>query len=119
MISYDAYNLLKTAIEKHLFSEYEEMKASHLCRKYEEYERACAAKKEAYAQEMKSLMLGVLEKADKPLCPTEMQFILYRETGKEYSCGTIACYCGRLCWDDEKLTREEKKNRVYYAIKKD
>ena len=119
MISYDAYNLLKAAVEKHIFSEYEEMVASRLCRKYERYEQARAAKKEAYAQEMKSLMLGVLEKADKPLCPTEMQFILYRETGKEYSCGTIACYCGRLCWDDKKLTREEKKNRVYYAIKKD
>ena len=62
MISYDAYNLLKAAVEKHIFSEYEEMVASRLCRKYEEYERACAAKKEAYAQEMKNLMLGVLER---------------------------------------------------------
>ena len=82
-------------------------------------EKRNKALREKYAQEMKNLMLGVLEKADKPLCPTEIQFILYRETGKEYSCGTIACYCGRLCWDDKKLTREEKKNRVYYAIKKD
>lgn len=119
MINYDAYNLLKTAVEKHIFSEYEEMVASHLCRKYEEYERERTAKREAYVQEMKNLMLGVLEKADKPLCPTEMQFILYRETGKEYSCGTIAWCCGRLCWIDKKLTRKEKKNRVYYAIKKD
>lgn len=119
MISYDAYNLLKTAIEKHIFSSYEEMQARRLCQKYEEYERERAAKREAYNQEMKSLMLSVLTKADKPLCPTEMQFILYRETGKEYSCRTIAWYCGRLCWIDKKLTYKEKRNRIYYSIKKD
>lgn len=119
MMSENAYNLLKTAIEKHIFSDYEEMQARHLCQKYEEYQRERAAKREAYVQEMKSLMLGVLEKADKPLCPTEMQFILYRETGKEYSCAAIAWYCGRLCWIDKKLTYKEKRNRVYYAIKKD
>lgn len=119
MISYDAYDLLKTAIEKHIFSDYEEMKARRLCQKYEEYERKRSEKREAHNQEMENLMLSVLTKADKPLCPTEMQFILYRETGKEYSCATIAWYCGRLCWAHRKLNWEEKRNRAYYSIKKD
>lgn len=119
MMNYDVYELLKKGIKAKVFSDYEEMKARRFCQKYEEYEEECSAKREARNQEMKNLMLGVLGKADKPLCPTEMQFILYRETGKEYSCATIAYYCGRLCWIDKKLTYKEKRNRIYYSIKED
>lgn len=104
----ETYNLLKTAIEKHIFSDYEAMQARRLCEKYEEYERKRIEKREARSQMMKNLILYVLKKANKPLCPTEIQFILYRDTGEEFSCATIAWYCGRLCWDDKKLTYKKK-----------
>lgn len=118
MINYEIYTLLKKGIEAKVFTSYEEMEATRCCQKYEEYQQELSAKREARRQEMKKLMLDVLTEAEKPLCPTEMQFILYRKTGKEYSCGTIALYCGELCWIDEKLVFKRKRSRTYYSIKK-
>lgn len=117
MISYEVYTLLKKGIEAKVFTDYEETKARRCCSQYEEYQKELSAKREAHNQEMKQLMLDVLTEAEKPLCPTEMQFILYRKTGNEYSCGTIAWYCGALCWFDKKLTSKTKRSRTYYSIR--
>lgn len=119
MMNYEVYRLLKEGVKNKVFCSYDEMKAIRFCQKYEEHERERSAKREAHNQEMKDLMLSVLAEADKPLCPTDMQFILYRETGKEYPCATIAYYCNRLYWADRKLAYKQKKNRTYYSIKKD
>ncbi len=119
MMNYEVYELLKKGIKAKAFSDYEAMKAEDFCQKYEEYERKRAEKREAHNREMKNLMFSVLEKASKPLCPTDMQFILYRETGKEYPCASIAYYCNRLFWADKKLTYKRDKRRSYYSIKED
>lgn len=117
MINYEVYTLLKRGIEAKAFTDYEERKAIQCCQNYEDYLRKLSEKREAHNQAMKKLMLDVLTEADKPLCPTEMQFILYRKTGNEYSCGTIAWYCGILCWADKKLASKQKRKRTYYSIK--
>lgn len=119
MINKSVYDLLKKGIEAKAFGDYEEMQAKNFCQEYEKYRQEQIEKQEAHEREMKNLMFNVLSKANKPLCPTEIQFILYREIGKEYACATIAYYCVRLCWEDKKLIYKRKGSRAYYSIKKD
>lgn len=119
MINFETYSLLKKFLDNGTFTGIDGIHAERACLQYEEAQEARKLKQETFNTMMKNMMLDVLSKAEKPLCPTEIQFILYRETGKEYSCATIAWYCGHLCWIDKKLTYKEKRNRAYYTIKKD
>lgn len=113
----DVYNVLKKALANGVFTEYHEIcVAEDACRKYEQAQEETKRKREAKAAEMKGLILKVLTEANKPLCPTDMQFIIYRETEKVYSASALAWYCGRL-WNDGKLSYQLKRSRTYYFLK--
>ena len=119
MMNFDTYSLLKKCLDNGTFTGIDAIHAERACLQYEEAQEAQKLKQEIRNTMMKNMMLDVLSKAEKPLRPTEIQFILYRETGKEYSCSTISWYCGYLCWIDRKLTRTQKGNRAYYSIRKE
>lgn len=119
MINFDTYSLLKKCLDNGTFTGIDAIHAERACLQYEEAQKAQKLKQEIRNTMMKNMMLDVLSKAEKPLRPTEIQFILYRETGKEYSCSTISWYCGYLCWIDRKLTRTQKGNRAYYSLRKE
>ena len=119
MMNFDTYSLLKKFLDNGTFEGIDAIHAERACLQYEEAQKAQKLKQEIRNTMMKNMMLDVLSKAEKPLRPTEIQFILYRETGKEYSCSTISWYCGYLCWIDKKLTRTQKGNRAYYSIRKE
>lgn len=113
----DVYNVLKKALENGVFTNYYEIHvAENACREYEQAREEAKRKREAKAAEMKGLILEALAKANKPLCPTDIQFIIYSETEKAYSVSTLAWYCGRL-WDDGKLSYQQKRSRTYYFLK--
>lgn len=117
MINFDTYSLLKKFLDNGTFDGLDKIHAERACLKYEEAQEARKLKQEIHNTMMKNLIYDVIARADKPLRPTEIQFILYREIGKEYSCATIACYCGKLWIDDRKLTFTRKGNRSYYSIR--
>lgn len=119
MMNFDTYSLLKKFLDNGTFTGIDEIHAERACSQYEEAQKAQKLKQEIRNTMMKNMMLDVLSKAEKPLRPTEIQFILYRETGKEYSCSTVSWYCGYLCWIDRKLTRTQKGNRAYYSLRKE
>lgn len=118
MMNENTYKILKKAIASGILSPVDEIIAKENCQKYEEAKEAQRLKREIRSTMMCNMMYDVLAKAEKPLCPTEIQFILYRETGKEYSNATISWYCGQL-WTEKKLSYSHKKNRTYYSIKKE
>ena len=117
-MNFETYSLLKKFLDNGTFTGADAFYAERACQKFEEAQEARKRKQEIRNTMMKNMMLDVLSKAEKPLRPTEIQFILYRETGKEYSCATVSWYCGQL-WIDKKLTYTQKGNRSYYSIKKE
>lgn len=119
MMNFETYSLLKKFLDNGTFTGIDEIHAERACSQYEEAKEARKLKQEIRNTMMKNMMLDVLSKAEKPLCPTEIQFILYRETGKEYSCATISLYCDHLYWIDRKLTYTKKGSRSYYSIRKE
>ena len=119
MINFETYSLLKKFLDNGTFTGIDAIHAERACLKFEEAQEARKRKQEIRNTLMKNMMLDVLSKAGKPLRPTEIQFILYRETGMEYSCATISWYCGHLCWIDRKLTYTKKGSRSYYSIRKE
>lgn len=119
MMNFGTYSLLKKFLDNGTFTGIDEIHAERACSQYEEAQEARKLKQEIRNTMMKNMMLNVLSKAEKPLRPTEIQFILYRETGKEYSCATISWYCSYLCWIDRKLTYTKKGSRSYYSIRKE
>ena len=118
MMDFETYSLLRKCLDNGTFTEMDAFQAKRACLKFEEAQEARRLKQEIRNTMMKNMMLDVLSKAEKPLRPTEIQFILYRETGKEYSCATVSWYCGQL-WIEKKLTYTKKGNRTYYSIKKE
>lgn len=118
MMNFETYSLLKKFLDNGTFTGIDALHAERACLKFEETQEARKLKQEIRNTLMKNMMLDVLSKAGKPLCPTEIQFILYRETGKEYPCATVSWYCGQL-WIDKKLTYTQKGNRSYYSIRKE
>ena len=118
MMNFETYSLLKKFLDNGTFTGIDEIRAKRACLQYEEAQEARKLKQEIRNTMMKNMMLDVLSKAEKPLRPTEIQFILYRETGKEYSCSTVSWYCDQL-WIDKKLTYAQKGNRSYYSIRKE
>ena len=118
MMDFETYNLLRKCLDNGTFTGTDALQAKWACQKFEEAQEEQRRKREARNTMMKNMMLGVLSKAEKPLRPTEIQFILYRETGKEYSCATVSWYCGQL-WIEKKLTYTQKGNRSYYSIRKE
>ena len=119
MMNFEIYSLLRKCLDDGTFTGMDVFQAERACQKFEEAQEARKLKQEIRNTMMKNMMLDVLSKAEKPLCPTEIQFILYRETGKEYPCATVAWYCGHLCWIDKKLTYTKKGSRSYYSIRKE
>ena len=119
MMNFETYSLLKKFLDNGTFTGIDGIHAERACLQYEEAQEARKLKQEIRNTMMKNMMLDVLSKAEKPLRPTEIQFILYRETGKEYSCATISWYCGHLCWIDRKLIYTKKGSRSYYSIRKE
>ena len=119
MMNFETYSLLKKFLDNGTFTGIDKIHAERTCLQYEEAQEARKLKQEIRNTMMQNMMLDVLSKAEKPLCPTEIQFILYRETGKEYPCTTVAWYCRHLCWIDRKLTYTKKGNRSYYSIRKE
>ena len=118
-MNFETYSLLKKFLDNGTFTGIDEIHAERACSQYEKAQEARKLKQEIRNTMMKNMMLDVLSKAGKPLRPTEIQFILYRETGKEYSCATISWYCGHLCGIDRKLTYTKKGSRSYYSIRKE
>lgn len=113
----DVYKVLKKALADGVFTDHLEIHVvKEACCKYEQAQEKAKRKREAKAAEMEGLILKVLTEANKPLCPTDMQFIIYRETEKAYSASALAWYCGRL-WNDGKLGYQWKKSRTYYSLK--
>lgn len=119
MMNFETYSLLRKCLDNGTFTGMDAVQAKRACQKFEEAQEEQRRKREARNTMMKNMMLDVLSKAKKPLRPTEIQFILYRETGKEYSCATISWYCNQLYWIDKKLAYTQKRNRSYYSIKKE
>lgn len=118
MMNFDTYSLLKKFLDNGTFTGIDAIHAERACLQYEEAQEERKRKQEIRNKMMKNLMYDVLSRAEKPLRPTEIQFILYRETGKEYSCSTVSWYCGQL-WIDKKLTYTQKGNKSYYSIRKE
>ena len=118
MMNFEVYSLLRKCLDSGTFTGMDALQAKRACQKFEEAREEQKQKREIRNTMMKKMMLDVLSKAEKPLRPTEIQFILYRETGKEYSCATVSWYCGQL-WIDKKLIYTQKGNRSYYSIKKE
>lgn len=119
MMNFDTYSLLKKFLDNGTFTGIDAIHAERACLKFEEAQKARKLKQEIHNTMMKNMMLDVLSKAEKPLRPTEIQFILYRETGKEYSCSAVSCYCGQL-WLEKKLDYAHGKGkRGYYSIRKE
>lgn len=120
MMNFETYSLLKKFLDNGTFTGADAFYAERACQKFEEAQEARKLKQEIRNTMMKNMMLDVLSKAEKPLRPTEIQFILYRETGKEYSCATVSWYCNQLCWIDRKLIyKPGKGKRGYYSIRKE
>lgn len=118
MMNFETYSLLKKFLDNGTFTGADAFYAERACQKFEEAQKARKLKQEIRNTMMKNMMLDVLSKAEKPLRPTEIQFILYRETGKEYSCSTVTWYCGQL-WIDKKLAYAQKGKKGYYSIRKE
>lgn len=119
MMNFETYSLLRQYLDNDTFTGADAFYAERACLKFEEAQEEQKRKQEIRNTMMKNMMFNVLSKAEKPLRPTEIQFILYRETGKEYSCSTVSWYCNQLCWIDRKLTYTKKGNRSYYSIRKE
>ena len=118
MMNFEVYSLLRKCLDDGTFTGMDAVQVKRACQKFEEAREEQTLKQDIRNTMMKKMMLDVLSKAEKPLRPTEIQFILDRETGKEYSCATVSWYCGQL-WIDKKLTYTQKGNRSYYSIKKE
>lgn len=120
MMNFEVYSLLRKCLDDGTFTGMDALQAKRACLKFEEAREEQKQKREIRNTMMKKMMLDVLSKAKKPQRPTEIQFILYRETGKEYSCAAVTWYCNQLCWIDKKLIcTPGKGNRSYYSIKKE
>lgn len=120
MMNFETYSLLRKCLDNGTFTGMDAFQAERACQKFEEAREEQRRKQEIRNTMMKNMMLDVLLKAEKPLRPTEIQFILYRETGKEYSCSTVSWYCSQLCWTDRKLIYTPGKGkRGYYSIRKE
>lgn len=117
-MNFDTYSLLKKFLDNGTFTGIDAIHAERACLQYEEAQEERKRKQEIRNTMMKNLMYDVLSRAEKPLRPTEIQFILYRETGKEYSCSTVTWYCGQL-WIDKKLAYAQKGKKGYYSIRKE
>ena len=116
-MNYGIYSVLKKLIEDSELSSYDRYILEKACQKHEkELERRHAIQAEK-AEKIKSLILSVLNNANKALTPTDMQFEIYRAVQEEIPCQAIAWYAVQLAYFDKKLDCAHIKNKTYYTIK--
>ena len=116
-MKYGIYSVLKKITEGSELSSYDQYILEEACRKHEEeLERRHAINAEK-AEKIKSLILLVLNNANKALTPTDMQFDIYRTVQEEIPCQAISWYAVQLAHFDKKLDCIHRRNRTYYTIK--